>query len=80
MSMGRFWLKKGVVVRDEAGQCLVALARHFEHAQSAIFTEAEAVKAGLLAAIHQQWQDIELECDNAMVYPGSYYKGRGRLV
>ncbi|XP_062024673.1 putative ribonuclease H protein At1g65750 isoform X2 [Rosa rugosa] len=53
----------GVVVRDEMGTCMAALARPFSHVSSALQMEAEALRAGLLIAIHQGWTDVVVECD-----------------
>ncbi|XP_024161206.1 uncharacterized protein LOC112168311 [Rosa chinensis] len=57
----------GVVIRDENGMCLVALAHYFPHASSALHMEAEACRAGLLLAIHQNMSAIDLESDCSLV-------------
>ena len=53
----------GVVVRDNQGNCVAALARHLPLASSALHVELEACRAGLLFAIQQGWNQIELESD-----------------
>ncbi|XP_024178113.1 uncharacterized protein LOC112184048 [Rosa chinensis] len=57
----------GVVIRDENGMCLPALARHFPHASSALHMEAEACRAGLLLAIHQDMTVIDVESDCSLI-------------
>lgn len=55
----------GVVVRDDFGQCLAAFAPHFSYALSALQMELEVCRAGLLIAIHQGWNEVDLESDCA---------------
>ncbi|XP_061993749.1 uncharacterized protein LOC133711661 [Rosa rugosa] len=57
----------GVVIRDENGMCLAALARYFPHASSSLHMEAEACRAGLLLAIHQDMTVIDVESDCSLV-------------
>ncbi|PRQ25708.1 putative ribonuclease H-like domain, reverse transcriptase zinc-binding domain-containing protein [Rosa chinensis] len=57
----------GVVVRDDVGMGIAALARPFLHAHSVLNMEAEACRAGLLLGIHQGWSDIEIESDSAIL-------------
>ncbi|XP_061999096.1 uncharacterized protein LOC133716400 [Rosa rugosa] len=57
----------GVVIRDENGMCLSALARYFPHASSALHKEAEACRARLLLAIHQDMTVIDIESDCSLV-------------
>ncbi|XP_040367272.1 uncharacterized protein LOC112177447 [Rosa chinensis] len=57
----------GVVVRDELGTGIAAIARPFLHAHSAINMEAEACRAGLLLGIHQGWTEIDIESDSALL-------------
>ncbi|XP_061999476.1 uncharacterized protein LOC133716838 [Rosa rugosa] len=57
----------GVVIRDEYGTCLAAFARHFPHVSSALHMEAEAARAGILLAIHQDFSAFDLECDCSIV-------------
>ncbi|KAM5582252.1 hypothetical protein ABKV19_002583, partial [Rosa sericea] len=56
-----------IVVRDEFGTCIAAMARYFPHVLSATHMEAEACRAGLLLAIHQYWGAIDLESDCSLV-------------
>ncbi|PRQ15756.1 putative ribonuclease H-like domain-containing protein [Rosa chinensis] len=46
---------------------MAALARLLPFVQSAIQAEAEALRASLLIAVHQGWNDIEVESDCAML-------------
>ncbi|KAL6186127.1 hypothetical protein ACLB2K_042248 [Fragaria x ananassa] len=57
----------GVVVRNEYGNCVAALSRHVLYASSAMHMEAEALRASLLIAIHQGWDEVEIEGDCAIV-------------
>ncbi|XP_061990640.1 uncharacterized protein LOC133709052 [Rosa rugosa] len=57
----------GVVVRDDVGMGIAALARSFLHAHSVLNMEAEACRAGLLLSIHQGWPEIEIESDSAIL-------------
>ncbi|XP_024179050.1 uncharacterized protein LOC112185076 [Rosa chinensis] len=57
----------GVMMRDENGMCLSALVRYFPHASSALHMEAEACRAGLLLAIHQDMNVIDIESDCSLV-------------
>ncbi|KAM5577920.1 hypothetical protein ABKV19_008311, partial [Rosa sericea] len=57
----------GVVVRDDLGTGIAAIARPFLHAHSAINMEAEACRAGLLLGIHQGWTEVEIESDSALL-------------
>ncbi|XP_062014260.1 uncharacterized protein LOC133730740 [Rosa rugosa] len=57
----------GVVVRDEVGNCIAAMARYYPHVLSAIHMEAEACRAGILLAIHQYWNAFDLESDCSLV-------------
>ncbi|PRQ23360.1 putative ribonuclease H-like domain-containing protein [Rosa chinensis] len=59
----------GVVGRDEQGTCVASLARHVPSASLALHMEAEALRAGLLLAIHQGWLEVEVESDcSTLVY------------
>lgn len=51
----------GVVVRDEHGHCVAALARQLPYATSALYVHMEACRAGLITAINHGWSDIEME-------------------
>ncbi|XP_024172006.1 uncharacterized protein LOC112178017 [Rosa chinensis] len=53
----------GVVVRNFEGTCIATFARPFHFAQSDIHMEAEALRAGLLIAIQQDWKEIIVESD-----------------
>ncbi|KAL6225972.1 hypothetical protein ACLB2K_004820 [Fragaria x ananassa] len=58
----------GVIARDENGTCMAALSRHIPYANSALHMEAEAIRAGLLIAIHEAgWNEIEIESDCAVL-------------
>ncbi|PRQ31117.1 putative ribonuclease H-like domain, reverse transcriptase zinc-binding domain-containing protein [Rosa chinensis] len=57
----------GVVVRDDLGTGIAAIAKPFLHAHSAINMEAEACRAGLLLGIHQGWSDVVIESDSALL-------------
>ncbi|XP_024169850.1 uncharacterized protein LOC112176244 [Rosa chinensis] len=57
----------GVVVRNDAGMGIAALARTFLHAHSVLNMEGEACRAGLLLGIHQGWTDIDIESDSAIM-------------
>ncbi|XP_062005922.1 uncharacterized protein LOC133723110 [Rosa rugosa] len=57
----------GVVIQDEHGMCQAAMARYFPHVLSVFHMEAEACRAGLLLAIHQGWEDLELESDCSLM-------------
>ncbi|XP_024156084.1 uncharacterized protein LOC112164076 [Rosa chinensis] len=57
----------GVVVRDDLGTGIAAIARPFLHAHSTINMEAEACRAGLLLGIHQGWSDVVIESDSALL-------------
>ncbi|XP_024164679.1 uncharacterized protein LOC112171781 [Rosa chinensis] len=57
----------GVVVRNDAGTGIAALARPFLHAHSILNMEAEACRAGLLLGIHQGWSEIDIESDSAIL-------------
>ena len=52
-----------MIVRNEEGRCIAAFARPVLHALSALHVEAEALRAGLLMAIHQGWSNVDLESD-----------------
>lgn len=41
----------GVVVRNNAGQCVAALARHFPYASSALHMEAEACRVIIVKTV-----------------------------
>lgn len=43
--------------------CLAAFARHFAFELSALHMEADAVRACILLAIHQNFNEFDLECD-----------------
>jgi hypothetical protein len=62
----------GVVVRNENGECIVALARHFPFSGSAFHMEAEACRAGLLIAIYFGWVDVEIESDCVVLISGLF--------
>lgn len=53
----------GVVVHDNQGNCVAALARHLPFASFVLHVKLEACRAGLLFAIQQGWNQIELESD-----------------
>ena len=53
----------GVVVRNDRGICIAALAKFIPHAKSALHMEAMALRAGILMIIQEQWDDVEIECD-----------------
>ncbi|XP_004300884.1 PREDICTED: uncharacterized protein LOC101315056 [Fragaria vesca subsp. vesca] len=55
----------GVVVRDEVGMGIAAVARPFLHAYLVLNMEAEACRVGLLLGIHQGWTNIDIESDSA---------------
>ncbi|XP_061990636.1 uncharacterized protein LOC133709048 [Rosa rugosa] len=57
----------GVVVRDDLGRGIAAIARPFVHAHSALNMEAEACRAGLLLGIHQGWSEIDIESDSTLL-------------
>ncbi|XP_024172036.1 uncharacterized protein LOC112178052 [Rosa chinensis] len=57
----------GVVIHDAYGVCVPALARYFPHASSALHMEAEACRAGLLLAFHQNMTALEMESDCSLV-------------
>ncbi|PRQ57087.1 putative ribonuclease H-like domain, reverse transcriptase zinc-binding domain-containing protein [Rosa chinensis] len=57
----------GVVVRDDSGKGIAALARPFVHAHSILHMEAEACRAGLLLGIYQGWADVDIESDSAIL-------------
>ncbi|XP_061999251.1 uncharacterized protein LOC133716573 [Rosa rugosa] len=57
----------GVVIRDELGIGLAAIARPFLHAHSAINMEAEACRAGLFLGMHQGWTNIDIESDSTLL-------------
>ncbi|KAM5564827.1 hypothetical protein ABKV19_019070 [Rosa sericea] len=57
----------GVVVRNETGMGIAALAKPFLHAHSVLNMETEACRAGLLLGIHQGWTDIDIESDSAIL-------------
>ena len=56
-----------VVVLDNQGDCVAALAKHFPHAASALHMETEAFKAGLLLGVHEGWSNVEIQCDCAVL-------------
>lgn len=62
----------GVVVRDGNGICVAAFARFIPHASSALHVEAEALRAGILIAIQEDWMSIELESDCASLISALY--------
>ncbi|XP_024178198.1 uncharacterized protein LOC112184155 [Rosa chinensis] len=75
----------GVVVRNYEGTCMATFARTVQYAQSAIHMEAEALRAGLLIAIHQDWKEIEVESDcvnlvNALHVDGDDLSDIGRIL
>ena len=57
----------GVIIRNDSGMCMAALSRPVDYAHSVIHVEAEAMKAGLLLAIYQGWDYVEVETDCAML-------------
>ncbi|XP_061993525.1 uncharacterized protein LOC133711410 [Rosa rugosa] len=57
----------GIVVRDDHGTCVAAMARYFPKVLSAFHMEAEPFKAGLLLAIYQGWDGFELESDCSLM-------------
>ncbi|KAL6141365.1 hypothetical protein ACLB2K_059654 [Fragaria x ananassa] len=57
----------GVVVRNEHGVCMAALAQPLEYIHIALQVEAEAFRAGILIAIHQAWEMVEIESDCSML-------------
>ena len=57
----------GVIVRNEEADCIGEFARTISHATYAVQMEAEACRAGLFLAIHQNWFGVDLESDCAMV-------------
>lgn len=46
---------------------MAAFSRYFPHVSSTIHMEAETCKVGLLIAIHQRWDNVDLERDCATV-------------
>ena len=75
----------GVVVRNENGECIAALARHFPFSGSALHMEAEACRAGLLIAIYFGWVDVEIESDCSVLISGlssdrEDYSDVGRII
>ncbi|XP_062029869.1 uncharacterized protein LOC133745764 isoform X2 [Rosa rugosa] len=56
-----------VVVRNDAGMNIAAMARPFVHAHSALNMEAEACRAGLFLGIHQGWTEIDIEIDSTLL-------------
>ncbi|KAL6178236.1 hypothetical protein ACLB2K_049755 [Fragaria x ananassa] len=57
----------GVVVRNDMGLGIAAVARPFKHAHSALNMEFEACRIGLLLGIHQGWSDIDIESDSILL-------------
>ncbi|KAL6138049.1 hypothetical protein ACLB2K_063335 [Fragaria x ananassa] len=57
----------GVVVRNEHGVRMAALAQPLEYAHTALQVEAEALRARILIAIHQAWEMVEIESDCSML-------------
>ncbi|KAL6213943.1 hypothetical protein ACLB2K_013382 [Fragaria x ananassa] len=57
----------GVVVRNEHGVCMAAFAQPLEYAHTALQVEAEALRAGILIAIHQGWEMVEIESNCSML-------------
>ncbi|XP_024190354.1 uncharacterized protein LOC112194337 [Rosa chinensis] len=57
----------GVIVRDDLGIGIAAIARPFQRAHSMINMEAEACRAGLLLSIHQGWTNVVIESDSALL-------------
>ena len=57
----------GVIVRNEIGTCLAALAKPIKFASSVFHVEAEALREGLMMAVQEGWDDIEVETDCAML-------------
>ncbi|XP_004296207.1 PREDICTED: uncharacterized protein LOC101297422 [Fragaria vesca subsp. vesca] len=57
----------GVVVRNELGICMAVFAQPLNYAHSALQVEAEALLAGILIAIHQGWDMVEIESDCSML-------------
>ncbi|KAL6142102.1 hypothetical protein ACLB2K_060385 [Fragaria x ananassa] len=57
----------GVVVWNEHGVCMAALAQPLEYAHTALQVEAEALQAGILIAIHEGWEMVEIESDCSML-------------
>ncbi|KAL6128596.1 hypothetical protein ACLB2K_071951 [Fragaria x ananassa] len=53
----------GVIVRDENGLGIAAVARPVKHAHSALHMKVEACRAGLQLEIHQGWANIDIESD-----------------
>ncbi|XP_062014420.1 uncharacterized protein LOC133730938 [Rosa rugosa] len=75
----------GVVVRNYEGMCMATFARTVQYAESAIHMEAEALKAGLLIAIQQDWKEIEVESDcvnlvSALHVDGDDFSDIGRIL
>ncbi|XP_024196519.1 uncharacterized protein LOC112199785 [Rosa chinensis] len=56
-----------VVVRNETGMGIAALAKPFLHAHSVLNMETETCRAGLLLGIHQGWTNIDIESDSAIL-------------
>ncbi|KAL6132680.1 hypothetical protein ACLB2K_064919 [Fragaria x ananassa] len=56
-----------VVVRDETGLGIAAMARPFRHAHFMLNMEFEACRADLRLGIHQGWSDIDIEGDSILL-------------
>jgi ribonuclease HI len=75
----------GVVVRNENGECIVALACHFPLSGPSLHMEAEACHAGLRVAIYFGWMDIKIESDCAALisdlsFDRENYSEVGRII
>ncbi|XP_062005841.1 uncharacterized protein LOC133723022 [Rosa rugosa] len=57
----------GVIVRDDLGIGIAAIARPFQRAHSTINMEAEACRADILLGIHQDWTNVVIESDSALL-------------
>ncbi|XP_061993526.1 uncharacterized protein LOC133711411 [Rosa rugosa] len=57
----------GAIIRDENGTFLAAIARPFSLVRSALHMEIEAMRAGLLLAIHQGMTNVDIETNCATV-------------
>ena len=57
----------GVIVHDENGVGVAALARQHRYAISALHMEVEACRAGLQLGISQGWSDVDIESDSILL-------------
>ena len=57
----------GVIVRDENGVGVAALARQFVHAHSVFHMELEACIAGMQLGMCQGWSNLDLESDSILL-------------